>query len=213
LYKVKGRGKMEIQVQELIDKIKKDGVDTASQEAARIKNGAQAEAKQILETARKEADEIITRSKQEADRAEKAGNAALQQASRNLILAFRDEIQALLNKVINNEVSANYSEDILKSVLPEILKNWAANDSISVILPESEFAKLQDFFIDKLKNELGKGTEIKLKSSRKLPYGFHIANKDGSVYYDFSSEAVAGLLSSYLNPKLASIVKEASKGI
>ena len=202
---------MEVQVQELIDKIKNDGIKTANNEAGKIKADAEAEAKRIVDFAKKEANDIISKSKQEAEQAEKAGTAALQQASRNLILAFRDEIQALLNKIVSENVSANYSADIIKTALPEILKNWVKSDNISVILPEGELAQIQAFFTDKLKNELGKG--IELRSNRKLPRGFNITNKDGSVYYDFSSEAVAELLSSYLNPKLAGILTEASKGI
>jgi len=202
---------MEIQVQELIDKIKKDGIKTAADEANRIKSEAEAQARQIVESAKREADDIVSRSKQEADRAEKAGIAALQQASRNLVLSFRDEIQGLLNKIVNDSVSANYNEDVLKSVLPEILKNWAKDDNMSVILPEGELNRLHGYFSDKLKNELGKGVE--LKSNRKLPYGFQISNKEGSVYYDFSSEAVAELLSTYLNPKLAALIKDSAKGI
>jgi len=80
-----------------------------------------------------------------------------------------------------------------------------------VLLPEGELAKIQAFFSEKLTGELWKGVE--LKSSRKLASGFHISNKQGSIYYDFSAEAVAGLLSSYLNPKLAEILKTSAKGI
>ena len=202
---------MEVQVQELINKIKNDGIKTANSEASRIKADAEAEAKRIVDLAKKEANDIVSKSKQEAEQAEKAGVAALQQASRNLILAFRDEIQNLLNKIVNENVSANYKADTIKSALPEILKNWAKSDNISVILPEGELSNVQAFFTDKLKSELGKG--IELKSNRKLSNGFNITNKDGSIYYDFSSEAVAGLLSSYLNPKLAGILTESSKGI
>jgi len=204
---------MEIQVQELIDKIKKDGIDTASQEASKIKVNAESEAKSIIENAKKEADGIISRSKQDADRAEKAGVAALQQASRNLILAFKDEVQALLAKIVNDSVSASYNDDVLKASLPDILKNWAVKgtDSLSVILPENDISRLQGFFNDKLKNEFSKGVE--LKSDRKLSSGFHISNKEGSLYYDFSPEAVAQLLGAYLNPKLAEILKDSAKGI
>jgi len=204
---------MEIQVQELIDKIKKDGIDTASKQASEMKKDAQTEAARIIETAKKEAEAIISNSKKEAERAEKASLAALQQASRNLILAFKDEIHALLNKIVNENVSVNYNNDLLKSILPELIKNWSAkgSDNLSLILPENELNQLQGFFTNQLKSELGKGVE--LKSNRKLAYGFQISNKEGSIYYDFSSEAVAGLLSTYLNPKLADILKDSSKGM
>jgi V/A-type H+-transporting ATPase subunit E len=204
---------MDIQVQELIDKIKKDGIETASEEAARIKREAEAEARQIVEAAKKEAVEIIARGKQDAGRSEKAGIAALEQASRNLVLAFKDEIQSLLDKLIEAQINASYGEDTLKAALPELLKSWAAKggDSLALILPESELSKLQGFFSEKLTGELWKGVE--LKSSRKLSAGFRISNKDGSVYYDFSAESVANLLSAYLNPRLAEILKTSSKGL
>jgi V/A-type H+/Na+-transporting ATPase subunit E len=199
---------MEIQVQELIDKIKKDGIKAATEEANKVKAEAEADARRIVETAKREADDLLERAKQDAARSEKAGIAALEQASRNLILAFKDEVQALLNKIINEKVNANYNEDVLKTALPELIKSWASKDGadIAVILPESELSKLQGYFNDKLKNELSKGVE--LKSNRKLASGFHISNKEGSVYYDFSSEAVAKQLSAYLNPKLAELLKK-----
>ncbi|MDR0584797.1 MAG: V-type ATP synthase subunit E [Treponema sp.] len=204
---------MDIQVQELIDKIKKDGIETASEEAARIKREAEAEARQIIESAKKEADEIITRARQDAGRSEKAGIAALNQASRNLVLAFKGEIQALLDKLIGAQTGASYNEDVLKAVLPDLLKNWAAKgeDSLVAILPESALGKLRGFFNEKLASEIKKGVE--LKSDRNLAGGFRIANKDGSAYYDFSADSVAELLSAYLNPRLAEILKTSAKEI
>lgn len=203
---------MEIQVQELIDKIKKDGINTATEEANKIKSEAQTEARRIIDSAKKEAEDIIRAGKQDAERSEKAGMAALEQASRNLVLVFKDEIQALLNRVVGSQVSGSYGDDVLRSALPEILKAWAAKggDSLSVILPEAELSRLKGFFTDKLANELKKGVE--LKSDRKLTSGFRISNRDGSAYYDFSAEAVVDLLSAYLNPKLAEVMKNSAKG-
>ena len=203
---------MEIQIQELIDKIKKDGIKTATEEGNKIKAEAEKEAKRLLDSARKEADDIIMRGKQDAERSEKAGLAALQQASRNLVLSFKDEIQALLEKIVRESVNANYNDDVIKQALPGILTAWAAKgtDNLAVVLPENELSRLQGFFNDKLASELSKGVE--LKSNRKLTSGFRISSKDGSVYYDFTSEAVANLLSGFLNTKLAGILKDSSKG-
>jgi len=202
---------MDIQVQELIDKIKKDGIESASGEAARIKKEAEAEAKRIVEAANKEAREIVDRGKADAERSEKAGIAALEQASRNLILAFKGEIQSLLDKVIAHEISDSYGGDALKAILPDLIKSWTARDggSLALILPETELEKLQGFFAEKLSAELKKG--LVLKSDRNLGAGFRIANKDGSAYFDFSADSVAELLSAYLNPRLGEILKNSVK--
>ncbi|MCL1994200.1 MAG: V-type ATP synthase subunit E [Spirochaetes bacterium] len=203
---------MDIQVQELIDKIKREGIEAASQEVARIKQEAEAEARQIVEAAKKEAENIVTNGKNDADRLEKAGIAALEQASRNLILAFKGEVQSLLDKIVETQVSAAYKDDVLKTALPDLLKAWAGkgDGQLTLLLSEGELSKLEGFFKQSLAEELKKGVE--LKPSRSLATGFHISTKDGSVYYDFSAEAVAELLSAYLNPRLAEILKSSSKG-
>ena len=204
---------MEIQLQELIDKIKKDGIESASGEAAKLKREAEAEAGRIVAAAQKEAADIVSRGKADAERSEKAGKAALEQASRNLVLAFKAEIQTLLDKIISQAAASAYGEDTLKAVLPELLKAWVSkggSDSLDLLLNEEELGKLRSWATGALAAELQKGLE--LKSDRNLGAGFRIANKDGSAYYDFSAESVTELLSAYLNPHLAEILKTAAQG-
>jgi V/A-type H+-transporting ATPase subunit E len=204
---------MDIQLQELIDKIKKDGIESASEEAEKIQSQARSEAEGIINAAKKEAENLISRAKSDAERTEKAGIAAVEQASRNLVLAFKGEIQTLLDRLVQNETSAAYGPEVLKTAIPEIIKVWAAkgSDSLQLILSEENLKILESFFKDKLKGALKGGVE--LKSDRNLGGGFRIAERDGRSYYDFSAEAVAELLSAYLNPQLAEILKHAVKGV
>ncbi|MDR2071732.1 MAG: V-type ATP synthase subunit E [Treponema sp.] len=203
---------MEIQLQELIDKIKREGIDSAAEDASRLKTQAEDEAKRIVAAARKEAEEIIARAKADAERTEKAGIAAVGQASRNVVLAFKTEIQAILDRIIVRETASSLGDDALKSLLPDILKGWAAGtDALDLILSEAQLNSLAAYFTDKLAAELKKGLELKF--DRNLDAGFRIASKDGSAYYDFSAESVAELLSAYLNPRLAETLKDAAKGL
>jgi len=136
----------------------------------------------------------------------------VEQASRNLVLAFKGEIEALLNKITSQEVANAYNEETLKSVLPTLVNAWASKnaDGLNLILGENDLKKLNAFFDEKLSAELKKGLE--LKSDRRLNAGFRIGSKDGSAYYDYSAEAVAELFSAYLNPRLAELLKTAVKG-
>ncbi|MDR2633618.1 MAG: V-type ATP synthase subunit E [Treponema sp.] len=203
---------MDIQLQELIDKIKKDGIESAAEEAARVKSQAEEQAKRIIEAAQKEAAAIITKGKVDAERMEKAGVVALEQASRNLVLAFKGEIQALLDTLIAQRLKESYTEDTLKAVLPDLLRAWVAKgeDTLDLILSEQALKNLEAYFKDQLAVTLAQGLE--LKSNRNLVAGFRIAHKDGSAYYDFSAESVGALLSAYLNPRLGDILKQAVKG-
>jgi V/A-type H+-transporting ATPase subunit E len=203
---------MEIQLQELIDKIKRDGIESASEEASHLKSQAEEEAKRIVTVARKEADDIIAKAKADAERTEKAGIAAVGQASRNVVLTFKTEIQGILDKIIARETASSLNDDVLKALLPDILKGWAGGkDALDLILSEAQLNKLSSYFNDKLAAELKNGLEI--KAGRNLTAGFRIASKDGSAYYDFSAESVAELLSAYLNPRLAETLKDSAKGL
>jgi len=204
---------MEIQLQELIDKIKKDGIESASSEAVRIKHDAEAEAARIIQAAQKEAAGITSRGKADAERFEKAGKAAIEQAARNLILGFKAELQALLDRVIRQAAASAFKEEAFKQILPDLLKAWISKtgtDSVNLLLSEEDQKKLSSWAVGALAAELKKGLE--LRSDRNLGAGFRIAAKDGSAYYDFSAESVTELLSAYLNPQLAEILKDAASG-
>jgi V/A-type H+-transporting ATPase subunit E len=203
---------MEIQLQELIEKIKKDGIESANDDAVRVKAAAGAEAKRIVDEAKKQAENIIAEAKVEAGRSEKAGLAAVEQASRNLILSFKTEIEALLGKIVSKDTAKLYNDDVLKAVIPEIVKGWAAGKgAVDVILGESELKSLGDWAKSALSEEISKGVE--LKTGKNIGGGFRIGEKDGSAYYDFSGVAVAAALAEYLNPRLAELLKDSAKGI
>ena len=202
---------MDIQVQELITKIKRDGIESATAESAKIRQDAETEAKRIIDAAKREASKITEKAKQDAERSEKAGMAALGQASRNLLLVFRDEVQALLDRIVAEQVKDAYGEDALKKVIPEMLSSWSPKEhaSLDVLLSAASLTKLKSFFETKLAKEMKKGLE--LRSDAGLTAGFKIANKDGSAYYDFSAESVAEMLCAYLNPRLAETLRDAVK--
>ena len=62
-----------------------------------------------------------------------------------------------------------------------------------------------------LKEKIAGGLEIKGDAS--LSSGFRIGTKDGSAFYDFSAEEVAGLFSAYLNPRTTALMQNAAKDI
>ena len=54
---------------------------------------------------------------------------------------------------------------------------------------------------------------MEIKADDSLSSGFRIGAKDGSAFYDFSAEEVAGLFSSYLNPRTTELMKRAAAGL
>ena len=95
---------MEIQLQELIDQIKKDGVDVAETEAEKILSDAKVEAEKIVSDARTEANKILQDAKEENERMVKSSEDAIRQAGRNILISFRESVARELKAILEEEV-------------------------------------------------------------------------------------------------------------
>ena len=201
---------MEIQLQELIEQIKKDGVAVAEVEAKNIVETAQAEAQKIIADAHAEADKILANAKSENERMVKSSEDAIRQAGRNLLISFRESVARELNAVISENVNAVYSSDALSELIIKIVEKLAVNSDagdIEVILNEKDADELQSLILSAIKEKMLKG--VTLKPNNNFDGGFRIAVNNGSAYYDYSAEAVVDMLSNYLSPKITKLLKEA----
>lgn len=201
---------MEIQLQELIEKIKSDGVAAAEKEAAARLETAHAEAEQIIADAKAEAEKIKKQVQEENNRFVKASEDAIRQAARNLLISFRETVTKELSSIINEKIAENYSKDILASLIPTVVEAWAKKtdaDDISVLLNEDDLGAIEDSLMAALKERMLDG--VILKADEHVNSGFRIAVQNGAAYYDYSAEAVADMFAAYLNPRVAALLKEA----
>ena len=170
-------------------------------------------AESIIADAEAKAEQIIKSAKSETEKMEKASEEAIIQAGRNMLLSFKDSLIAELDGLIQAETTKAVSKDVLGKLVPETVKLWAKNSDaseLSVLLSEKDLKALEKSLTTSLKAEIKKGLEI--KPDKTLAAGFRIGVKNGAAYYDYSAESVADLFSAYLNPRVASLMKEAAKG-
>ncbi|MCC8139226.1 MAG: hypothetical protein LIO67_02825 [Lachnospiraceae bacterium] len=203
---------MEIALQELIDKIKSDGVGEGEKEAAAIIADANATAEKIIADAKAEEARLLAEARDENDRLVRASEDAIRQAGRNQLISFRDSVTKELDAVIGEAVAESYSKETLLALIPKVVEEWAKNpdtDAIEVLLGSEDLSAIEGNLTAALKERLSAG--VTLKADDSIESGFRIAAKGGSAYYDYSAEAVADLLSRYLNPRVAALMKEASK--
>ena len=203
---------MDVQLQELIDKIKKDGVVTAEAEASKIVEASEKKAESIIADAQAKAAEIIKNAKAETERMEKASEEAIIQAGRNMLLSFKDSLIGELDGLIKAETEKAESKEVLTKLIPETVKAWAKNvdaSELSVLLSEKDLKILESALTSELKAEVSKGLEI--KPDKTLSAGFRIGVKNGAAYYDYSADSLAEMFAAYLNPKVAALLKTAAK--
>lgn len=205
---------MDVQLQELIDKIKKDGVATAEKESEKIISDSEVQAEKIIKEAKLKAEEIIKEAKSETQRMQKASEEAIIQAGRNMLLLFKESLIKELNNVIQVETSKVLSKDLLSTLIPQTIKEWAKNcdvGELSILLSEKDLSDLEKTFTSELKTLISDGLEIKVDKT--LSSGFRIGVKNGEAFYDYSAESLATMFSAYLNPKVSALIEISAKEV
>lgn len=201
---------MELQLGELIEQIKKDGVEAAEAEAKSIIDSANADAEKIIANAKSEAEKILANAKLENERMVKSSEDAIRQAGRNLLISFRESVARELKAITEESVTAVYSSEALSEIIIQVIVSLAAdpeNDDIAVVLNEKDLAALEELLLAGIKEKMLSG--VTLKASENFDGGFRIVLNNGSAYYDYSTDAVVDMLSNYLTPKIVKILKEA----
>ena len=95
---------MELQIQDLVSSIKKDGINSANKEAAAILAEANNQADAIVAGAKAEADKLKQEAAAEIDVFKNSARLSAEQAKRDAVLAFRQEIQKEFEKLLAADV-------------------------------------------------------------------------------------------------------------
>ncbi len=199
---------MDVQLKELIDKIKNDGVDAARQEAEQIIARAETQAVEILDTARNEAELLRKAARADADKFERSSREAVRQAGRNLVLTVKDEIQTMFARVMEQETSRAMSADVMADVVKAAVGSLGSENAgkFDVLVPEARMKELEAGLRAALAGQMSAGMEI--RPFKGLDAGFRLGRKDGAVFYDFSAGEIAAMLGRYLNPALAALLAD-----
>jgi V/A-type H+-transporting ATPase subunit E len=199
---------MGVQLQELLEKIKQDGVQSAEEESQRIIAETEKKAGEMIAEAEQKASQIVDNAKKEASRLKQSGNEALQQAGRDLLLEIERDIKAVFSRLIEKETGTALKENALETAIVDLIKAWPENNvsDIQVLLKKEDLNKIETGLRQKLKSEFAEGLE--LSAFEGIDGGFRISEKDGSAYYDFTKSGIAEALSQYLNPRLGDIIKQ-----
>ena len=187
-------------LQSLLERINRDGVEKAQAEAAKIVSEAKAEAAKIV----KEAQELATATKAESERvaADNAARAAetIRQSARDVLREVEDAVTALFKRLLAENVErALADEKVLADIASKVVSSFATTGDIEV----SAAGK----FVSALKASLASRHEVKVVTDETLGSGFSVKTDGGRVEHSFKGAVVAEELSRRLRPELAKLVR------
>lgn len=199
---------MSEELKALLEKINEEGIKAAEEKAKEIEAQAKRHAAEIIEKASAEAKALIEEAKERIAKMEEGSKASLKQAGRDLLIALRKEINAMLDRVIASHVHKALTAEELVKIIEHLVKEYASHtkDDVIVHLSKEDLERVEKTFLDELRNAAKKG--IILKAEDEIRGGFIISYDSGRSYYDFTDKALAQYLSTYVNPKLSQMLNE-----
>jgi V/A-type H+/Na+-transporting ATPase subunit E len=199
-------------VQALINQIRDEGVEAASQEAERLVREAKKEAAAIRQQAKTEIDKDRSKAEKEMAAEKSAALEALQLAARDSILRLGREVIGKFEGHVKRLVSENLKDenilhDLILAVAGKCAGQMPIGKNFEILISEnsSDDDAMRKFILKVTCDMLQEGIELKPVSDRFDGIRVHI--KDDDLEIDLTENAVTGLLMQHLLPRYRKIVK------
>ena len=204
---------MEEQLQSLLDRIRREGVDRAEAEAASIVDEAKERARRVVAEAEAEADGLRRQGEADAAASRERAEKALEQAGRDFLLALQKSIEAILRETLRDTVAKALTPDVVADMLVRLAEAYAAHDMnesrVDVLLAPEDREAIAALVMRKYRDLVNQG--LTLRADERLDKGFKVSFVDDNLYHDFSLTALAEALAPVLKPPLGEIVERAAR--
>lgn len=190
-------------LQKLLEKIQKDGVDKAQSEAAKILADAQAKAKALTDSAATQSAQMKADAQKGAEAFERRAEETIRQAARDTVLNVQKSVAGMLDTLLLKDINGAMSDtSLVPQLAAEAVRAYiGGKDGIEV----AAAGKLADALRARLASEAASGVTVVTDES--VGSGFSIRLAGGRIEHSFTGKAVAEALSKQLRPRLAALLK------
>ena len=200
------------ELQHLIERIRKEGVESGEKAAESLVAEAKQKAAKIVADAQKQAKDLVAKAETDSAAFAERGQATLRQAARDLLISVGGAIGKVVGGIVEAKVGAALTPDLMAQMLLKLAEAYAKDGGAGgmvAMLGEADAAAVKAAFAKEYQNKLAAG--IQIESRKEIFKGFRVGAKGGQVFHDFTKEAIADSLANFLRPELAQIVKKAAE--
>lgn len=188
------------ELQSLIEKINRDGVEKANAKAEEIVSAAKAQAAAIVKdakaTAEKCAADAETKAKESAERARET----IRQAARDAVVSVERAVTRLLERLLCSDVDAALADPAtVSAVAASAVREVAGGGEVVAGAKVAETLRAQ----------LADRKDFRVVIDDSVGSGFSVRLDGGRVEHDFTGAAIAAEMSKRLRPVLARLMVEA----
>jgi len=195
---------MENKIQELTEKLLRDGVEKGNAEAAQIVAEAETKAKKIVEDAEAKAADIIADAQKKAEALGINTKSEIKMYSAQALNALKSEVANVIGDKIVKDAASQIAGDkaFMNEFILKLAEKWGAQEDIVISTADAE--ALKAVFAAKAKALLDKGVKIEQVNGKKSL--FTIQPADGSYKVNFGEEEFENYFKNFLRPQLVDMI-------
>jgi V/A-type H+-transporting ATPase subunit E len=191
---------MDAKIQELTDKIYREGVEKGNEEAQHLVAEAKVQVKKLIHDAEEEANRILADAGKQVGELRKNIVSELKLYAAQSVEALKSEITNLITgQIVSNNVKAVAADpEFMKKVILEIAKGWAKHEAITI--QASDAKALADYFASNAKDLLNKS--VKIEQINGKPASFVISPAGGAYKIILGEDEFAAYFKEFLRPQV-----------
>jgi len=199
------------ELQELLERIRREGVEQATRERERILQEAHREAERLVHEAERHAAELRQRAETDAKLTEQRAQAAIRQAARDIILALREELLRRLTGVVRSCVGEALSPEAMGQLIVAMQRAYLERKSdgesaLEVLVGPRDLERLETHCRTALLQDLKVRPQLIL--APEIGAGLKLGTGSGDLFLDVTDETVAELICAYVGPRLAALLRD-----
>ena len=191
-------------IQELTEKIYREGVEKGQQEAERIIAEAREQAEKIVAEAKEQAQAIEQVAKKKATELDTNTRNELKLYTGQALNALKSEVtNVLTDKVVGDDVQKlTEDKDFLGRLAVTLAEKWTGDEPAVISAKDAE--GLKAYFLKHAKQLLDKG--VKIEKVNGVETLFTIQPQDGSYKVQFGKEEFEAYFKAFLRPQLVEML-------
>ena len=191
-------------IQELTEKLLREGVEKGQAEAQNIIAQAKQQAEQIIEEARRQAQDIEAAAQKKTSETAANTRNELKMYTGQAMSALKSEITNVLTDGVVKEATAGLtaSPDFLGQFAVALAEKWSADEPI--VISSNQAESLKAYFAAKAKALLDKGVTINKVNGKDTLLS--IAPADGSYKVNFGEQEFEAYFKNFLRPQLVEML-------
>lgn len=197
------------ELQELLDKIRQEGVEKAQAEARTIIEAARQEAAATAAAAKEEAATIRRQAERDAAAFAQRAEQSVRQAARDVRLQVAQALDATFARLLRAEVErVTADRDALEKLVCDAVAAYLKGGEREIEVRLGGAAAEHAAALLARLRALAAGAEgLTVKADAAFPHGFTLRLAEGRVEHSFTAEAITEALARLLRPRLVELLR------